>query len=91
MPSRKTPKVPDLKTLADPRKAAQHWQKETICPISNALTTIPEGDREYLAKALDNSTARAIDIANALQALGVEITGHEVQMHRATVCRCDNE
>ena len=90
MPARKTPKVPDLKTLADPRKSAALWQKSDPCAIAAAFDAIPEDSRDHLAKALDNGSARSFDIANALQALGVDITGHQVQMHRVNVCRCEN-
>ena len=91
MPARKEPKIPDLKTLADPDKAAAIWMKGDGCAVASAYDTIPEDKHTYLTKALDNANARSFDIANALRDLGVDITHHEVQMHRVHVCRCEKE
>lgn len=91
MPARKSPKVPDLKTLADPVKAAAIWQKDDGCAVIAAYDTIPEDQHGHFTQALENKSARSFDIANALQALGVDIRHHEVQMHRVNACRCAKE
>jgi hypothetical protein len=89
VPRKPAPTVPDLKALSDPATSALHWQKGPSCTIGQALDTLPSDQAAHLAKALDNTNARAIDIAMALEALGVRMSAHTVQRHRRGVCRCD--
>lgn len=93
MPAKKpkpaTPTVPDLATLADPEGARSLYHKGPTCAIATALDTLPPEQAEFLRQALDNPNARGIDIADALTAFDMNISGHTVQRHRRGRCRCE--
>lgn len=93
MPAKKSqtaaPAVPDLATLADPDAARALYHKGPTCSVAVALETLPADQADLLRKALDNTNARGVDIADALGGLGFDMTSHTVQRHRRSRCRCD--
>ena len=92
MPAKKqrpAPTVPDLETLADPEGARSLYHKGPTCTMALALETLPADKSDLLRRALENPSARGVDIADALTAYGIECTSHTVQRHRRGRCRCE--
>ena len=93
MPAKKpkpaTATAPDLATLADPDGARSLYHKGPTCSIAMALEGLPPEQATNLQLALDNGNARGVDIADALVALGYDLTSHTVQRHRRGRCRCE--
>lgn len=92
MPAKKSapaPTVPDLATLADPEGARSLYHKGPVCAIATALETIPADQADLLRRALENPSARGIDISDALTAFDLNVNAHTVQRHRRGRCRCE--
>lgn len=92
MPPKKqpsTPSAPTLAVLADPDGARSLYQKGPTCSVTRALDNLPPDQADLLRQALDNRNARGVDIADALVALGYDVTSHTVQRHRRARCRCE--
>ena len=81
--------VLDLAPLADPEGARSLYTKGPTCTMALALETLPDDKADLLRKALENASARGVDIADALSAFAFEVTPHTVQRHRRGRCRCE--
>jgi hypothetical protein len=74
-----------LDTLAN-RDTGPLWQE---CSAHYALRVLTAEQAELLSAALDNPHVAHVEIAEALAAYGVHVSGPSIGRHRNGRCRCE--